>query len=150
MNQTENWTKSYNFVKQWEGGFQDNPEDSGNWTGGRKGTGTLKGTNFGISAASYPNLDIRNLTPQDAEDIYRRDYWQRSGAYQLEWPLCLLVLDTSVLHGVGAAQTWVHEVGTNPYKFAARRLRVYTNSKNWSIFGRGWTNRAAALLEAMG
>ena len=44
-----------------EGGFQGMPDDPGNWTGGRLGDGTLKGTKFGISAASYP--DARHRQP---------------------------------------------------------------------------------------
>lgn len=33
-------------------------------------------TNFGISQATYPHLDIRNLTRDEAIEIYRRDYWK--------------------------------------------------------------------------
>ncbi len=32
-------------------------------------------TKFGISQRSYPALNIRNLTEQQARDIYKRDYW---------------------------------------------------------------------------
>lgn len=32
-------------------------------------------TNFGISARSYPTLDIRNLTREQATGIYHRDFW---------------------------------------------------------------------------
>lgn len=58
-----------------EGGFTDDPDDAGNWTGGEIGKGKLKGTKWGISAATYPNLDIKNLTRQDAINIYYRDFW---------------------------------------------------------------------------
>ena len=34
-----------------EGGYQCNPADGGNWTGGHENVGTLVGTNRGISAA---------------------------------------------------------------------------------------------------
>jgi lysozyme family protein len=57
-----------------EGGFTDNPKDNGNWTGRKQGKGELKGTNWGISAASYPRLDIKNLTKVQAMEIYRRDF----------------------------------------------------------------------------
>jgi lysozyme family protein len=138
------------FLRKWEGGFQNNPEDHGNWTGGRKGVGELKGTKFGISAASYPDLDIVNLTQEQADAIYRRDYWQRSGADKLQWPACLLIFDTAVLHGVGTALNWQKEVGTDAFVLAAKRLRRYTQLDNWSVFGAGWTNRVAALLEEIG
>lgn len=58
-----------------EGGYSIDPYDPGNWTGGRVGKGILKGTKYGISAASYPSLDIRNLTLEAATAIYRRDFW---------------------------------------------------------------------------
>ncbi len=50
-----------------EGGakFTDDPDDRGG------------ATKYGISQAAYPGLDIRNLSEQDARDIYKRDYWDR-------------------------------------------------------------------------
>ena len=59
-----------------EGGFTDNPDDRGNWDTGIIGQGNLKGTKFGISAMSYPFLDIKNLTVDKAKKIYFRDWWQ--------------------------------------------------------------------------
>ena len=47
-----------------EGGLVENASDPGGLT------------NFGISQRSYPNVDIRALTPETAADIYRRDYWK--------------------------------------------------------------------------
>lgn len=58
-----------------EGGYTDDTQDSGNWTSGIIGKGDLKGTKYGISAASYPHLDIKSLTLSDAKLIYKRDYW---------------------------------------------------------------------------
>lgn len=34
-------------------------------------------TKFGISKRSYPNVDIANLTLNDAIEIYKRDYWDK-------------------------------------------------------------------------
>lgn len=144
-----NWQRSIDFVLRWEGGYQNVPNDSGNWTGGAVGKGENRGTKYGISAARYPHLDIRNLTLDRAKVLYRRDYWQASGADKQPWPLCLLVMDTAVLHGVGAATTWLREVGPNPLAFAAKRLRVYVGMGNWDYWGKAWVRRVADLLEAM-
>lgn len=82
-----------------EGGFSNDPEDPGNWTGGARDKGTLKGTKFGISAHAYPDLDIENLTRADASVIYRRDYWEKVHGYSLPSPVALLVFDTAVNSG---------------------------------------------------
>lgn len=58
-----------------EGGYGCDPDDSGNWTGGKIGVGELKGTKYGLSTASYPEEDIKNLTLERAEIIYKRDFW---------------------------------------------------------------------------
>lgn len=57
-----------------EGGFQKRENDPGNWTGGRVGVGELVGTKYGISAKSYPEIDIPNLTEEQAVVIYVLDY----------------------------------------------------------------------------
>ena len=54
-------------------------------------------TQFGISKRSYPDLNIKALTRDDAKGIYRRDYYERFGLDRLddlrtiEWILDWLV-----------------------------------------------------------
>lgn len=50
-----------------EGGYTSNPDDPGGET------------NFGISKRRYPDLDIKNLTVEEAKRIYQRDYWKYDG-----------------------------------------------------------------------
>jgi lysozyme family protein len=52
------------FVLSNEGGLSNAAGDAGGLT------------NYGISQAAYPNLDIKNLTREAAGAIYRRDYWR--------------------------------------------------------------------------
>lgn len=94
------WARCIDFVLQHEGGFQNRADDPGNWTGGRVGKGTLVGTRYGISAASYPTLDIKNLIVAQAANIYRRDYYAASGCDLLPYPLALTVFDACVNQGV--------------------------------------------------
>ena len=54
-----------------EGNYTLNHKDRGNWTGGMSGAGQLRGTKYGISAASYPAVDIKNLTLEAAKAISR-------------------------------------------------------------------------------
>lgn len=99
-----------------EGGYQAAPGDPGNWTGGKVGAGALKGTKYGISAASYPALDIANMTSADAAAIYRRDWWDRLGLARLPQPLAAKLLDAGVNIGMGEAvrclQRALHACGT--------------------------------------
>jgi lysozyme family protein len=54
-----------------EGGFQNRPDDPGNYDS----TGKLVGTKYGVSAAAAPlGTDIANLTLSGAEDFYRTRY----------------------------------------------------------------------------
>jgi lysozyme family protein len=57
---------------QHEGGYVNDPADPGGET------------NFGISKRAYPEVNIRNLTPRQARDIYRRDYWNAPGYYGIK------------------------------------------------------------------
>jgi lysozyme family protein len=86
-----------------EGGFQCNPNDAGNWTGGDVGHGVLVGTNCGISAASYPGVNIAAMTWSSAAIIYRRDYWLAVQADTLPSPLAIATADAAVNNGVEAA-----------------------------------------------
>jgi lysozyme family protein len=51
-------------VLEFEGGYSNDPVDAGGET------------KFGICKRSYPNLDIKNLTIEDAKFIYYRDFWE--------------------------------------------------------------------------
>lgn len=142
----DNWERSVAWVLDHEGGFQNNPNDVGNYYNGQ-----LIGTKYGISAASWAGqYDIPNLTIDQAKQIYFDHYWKPAGADKLAWPECLLVLDTDVLHGSGTSATWRKEVGNSPFAFAAKRLNVYTHSDKWQYFGAGWVNRVASLLDEVG
>ena len=52
-------------VLKHEGGYVNDPTDMGGET------------NFGITKRWYPDLDIKNLTKEDAIEIYKKDYWDR-------------------------------------------------------------------------
>jgi lysozyme family protein len=86
-----------------EAGFTNTSSDPGNWTGGKIGSGQLKGTKYGISAASYPNLDIANLTLAQAEQIYYNDYWLPIQGDKLAEPVALIVFDGAINQGTKTA-----------------------------------------------
>lgn len=153
-----------------EGAYDTNPADPGNWTGGAIGLGRLQGTNWGISAATYPNLAIADLKLADAQTIYRSDYWDRLHASDLPPALALLVFDAGVNNGVGQASRWLQtavgaradgmigpdtlaalRTAINPdplpicSEFQAQRLFAMASLKDWRVFGLGWARRLCQL-----
>ena len=58
-----NFNVAIQIVLKNEGGCVNNPNDPGGET------------NFGISKRSYPNVDIANLTADQASAIYLSDFW---------------------------------------------------------------------------
>lgn len=151
-----------------EQGFTKDRNDPGNWTGGVVGVGTLKGTNWGISAASYPHLDIRNLTRQDSKRIYRRDFWDRIHGDTLPDGVAFQVFDFAVNSGIATAIRYLQRaIGVaddgvwGPVSQAAAdasresdvikilnadRLDYMTRLSNWPHHGKGWARRIAQNL----
>ena len=164
------FAQAFTLVIGHEGGYSDESADPGNWTGGAVGAGELRGTKFGISAGAYPDLDIANLTLEQAQDIYRRDYWSRVRADDLPPPLALLVFDAAVNNGVGRATRWLQTaagavadgvIGPETMaaiaaaakgggaglcaEFQAQRLAFMAGLPTWRVFGLGWARRLCAL-----
>ncbi len=152
-----------------EGSYSDNVADPGNWTGGRCGVGRCGGTKFGVSAASYPAVDIVNLTIAGAQVIYRRDYWDQVQGDMLPPPLSLLVFDAAVNNGTVRAIRWLQQaVGVTVdgvmgaatlaavaarsgsgavllAEFQAQRLSYMAALPTWRTFGLGWARRLCRL-----
>jgi len=86
-----------------EGGYQANPNDSGNWVGGYK-TGKLVGTKYGIAGKFFPNVDIKNLTEEGAKQIYYTYYWKPMNLEGIGNELAVLhIFDHGVNAGKGTA-----------------------------------------------
>src|SRR5574342_1291711 len=58
-------------------------------------------TKWGISKRSYPNLDIKGLTREQAIEIYRRDFWDRVQGSNLPNALAYQALDSAINSGMG-------------------------------------------------
>lgn len=75
-----------------EGGYVNDPQDPGGET------------NWGISKRSYPHLDIKNLTREEAIAIYQRDWWERYQYARIkDSELSFKVFDLAVNMGPAAA-----------------------------------------------
>ena len=93
------WELAKNMTLSVEGGYQCDSNDKGNWTGGNIGVGLLKGTKYGISAASFPDVDIKNLTKEQAEYLYKTRYWGRYKCDYMPDALSVAVFDYVFLSG---------------------------------------------------
>jgi lysozyme family protein len=65
MTEDERFDHIINVILSNEGGYSNNPDDKGGIT------------KFGISSRSYPDIDIANLTKEEAKNIYKRDFWDK-------------------------------------------------------------------------
>jgi lysozyme family protein len=164
----DTFTCAFRVVVGEEGGWSADTNDPGNWTGGEVGAGELRGTKYGISAAAYPDLDIEHLTLEQAQAIYRRDYWNRVAGDSLPTPLALLVFDAAVNNGVPRSAEWLQgAVGVTEdgdigpitlgavaqhagdgaalcAEVLARRLRFMAALALWPVEP-GWATRLVAL-----
>ena len=83
-------------VLQHEGGYVNDKDDMGGET------------KYGITKRFYPHLDIKNLTKEQARDIYYKDYWIPSKAYklpvELQYPYFDCVVNTGQSRAVKILQ----------------------------------------------
>ena len=165
----ENWKHSFDMMIDSEGGFQDDPRDSGNQLAdGRKGS-----TNLGVTQAVWEEYvghkvstqDMRNLTPALVEPMYRRRYWDACRCNDLPNGVDYLVFDFAVNAGVGrSAKTLQSAVGATPdgaigsmtlaavakhspdeliEKFSQAKEMFYRSLDTFETYGTGWLNRVA-------
>ncbi len=85
------------WILEAEGGLVDDPNDPGGLT------------KYGISQAAFPDLDIRNLTPEQAIGIYATDYWEPAKCPALPQALALVHFDAAVNCGVGQAARFLQQ-----------------------------------------
>lgn len=148
--------KAFERVVGHEGGYVNDERDPGGET------------KYGISKRAYPYADIKNLTLDQAKDIYRKDYWNR--LHMDELPDCIRfdMFDAAVNSGVSAAAKFLQRaVGTVPdgvigkltiaaangmdperldKRLSGYRLQYLCDLKTFPTFGKGWVRRVASNL----
>lgn len=151
------------FVLRHEGGFVLHPQDPGG------------ATNFGITLQTLSQArgrpasveDVRALTMREAQDIYRRFYWNAVRADELPPGLDLAVFDAAVNSGPSRAVMLLQKaLGVEadgllgPVTLAAiehmdgieiirrltrERLTFLSRLAIWPVFGRGWRRRVLSV-----
>lgn len=125
-----------------EGGYVNDPNDNGG------------ATNYGISSAANPDVDVKNLTPEQAKAIYRERYWNAINADSLPAALRATAFDAAVNQGVGWTRKALAQSGGDPAAFNALRRQRYDqivqSDPSQRKFYRGWMNRLASYSGAQG
>lgn len=139
-----------------EGGYVNDPNDPGGET------------KWGISKRSYPDLDIKALTREDARQIYRRDFWERIRGDRLHDGVAFQLFDFAVNSGIETAVRKLQRAlgvaddghwgpksqaaadamteSDTIMRLNAERLDFMTRLSNWKHHGAGWARRIAGNL----
>jgi lysozyme family protein len=139
-----------------EGGYVNNPADPGGET------------QWGICKRSYPDINIKSLTRDEAKAIYLRDFWQRGQMDQYDPAISFQVFDIAVNSGIETAVRILQRAAgvaddghIGPVTVAAvksvrtpailmliiaERLDFWRKLTTWQTFGKGWAGRAATDL----
>lgn len=139
-----------------EAGYVNNPKDPGGET------------KWGISKRSYPQLNIKTLTKDQAKAIFRRDFWGRVQADKLydgvAWQLsdfayhsgpetavryyqrALGVADDGHFGPVSLAASKRMSETDQIMRIIGERQDYQTRLAGWATFGKGWARRNARNL----
>jgi lysozyme family protein len=152
----DKFTVAINRLLSNEGGYTDGKGDPGGET------------KFGISKRSYPGLNIKELTREQAVALYRRDFWDRADLEGLPLGISFQMLDfavnsgnTTALRAIQRAVDVADDGHVGPVTLAAinqaephdlimrflgERIIFMTNCQNWPAAGKGWARRIAQDL----
>jgi len=119
-----------------EGLYSNDPNDPG------------KETKFGISKRAYPNLDIKNLTREDAIKIYYDDYWRPFLDLSITNYVQFHLFDYAVNSGINQATKTYLKIYLRSKNdlhtvllLTTERMKFLKNLPTWKFFGDGWSQR---------
>ena len=110
-----------------EGGYVNDKDDPGGET------------KFGISKKAFPYLNIKEITIQDAEDIYYEHYWKKAKGVKTD------------IDGVIGPKTIGNSIksGLEPKRLRSYRVKYYallvTKKPTLGKYWYGWYTRAIAV-----
>jgi hypothetical protein len=108
-----NFANSVNKVLSFEGGFVAKDGLSG------------APANFGINQKANPDIDVKNLTVDQAKGIYKTRYWDAIGADNLPPKTAEIAFDAAVNQGTDYAKKLIQSTGGDPAKMLAQRAQDY-------------------------
>jgi len=156
-----NWDNSFKLMLKSEGGFVNHPSDPGGMT------------NLGVTKATWENwvgresdeAEMRGLTPEKVEPLYKKKYWDAVRGDELPAGISYLLFDFAVNAGAGRSiKTLQTAVGVTPdggfgpmtmaavqavdpvdliERFSQAKEDFYRSLNTFATFGKGWLNRVA-------
>ena len=161
----DNWQQSFQLMLKSEGGFANHPSDPGGMT------------NLGVTKATWENwigrqsdeAEMRGLTPERVEPMYRKKFWDAVRGDELPAGISYLCFDFAVNAGAGRSiKTLQSAVGVTPdggfgpitmaavqavdpveliERFSQAKEDFYRSLNTFSVFGKGWLNRVADVKQ---
>lgn len=151
-----NFTIIFDRIIGHEAGYVNNPADPGGET------------KWGISKRSYPHLNIRDLTRDDAKKIYYEDFWKVIQGDSMPYAQAFQCMDFAINSGIQTAIRYLQraigvaddghvgpvtlsalgKMDVNDFilRYNAERLEFMTKLENWPNASRGWARRIAQNL----
>lgn len=139
-----------------EAGYVNDPDDPGGET------------KWGISKRSYPHLNIKELSRDEAIEIYLRDFWEPVHVYAFPDAVDFQLVDSAVHSGLDQSLRFVQralgvaddgvfgpisrralaasDINDVLFRFLGERIDFMTRRKNWLAHGKGWMRRIAKNL----
>lgn len=112
---------------KWEGtSYENDPDDPGG------------ATKFGIDKRSHPSLNIKNLTAEQATEIYWDEYWVRWKCDDFPFPMNWVWFDTCVNCGIGRSLKCL------PSGYGLTRTLAYSSNPDARKHKAEWVGKAKA------
>ncbi len=108
---------------------------------------------FGITSNKHRSRDfVKSLTPEQAYQIYKRDYWDAAGVEHVPEELQRVYFNTAVNMGISAAKSLLRESGGTLSGFVSARNKRYRQIARRDSFKRkylkGWLQRSQNEYES--
>jgi hypothetical protein len=138
---SDEFNNAFEKVLQLEGGAKYIKNDAG------KGP-----TKYGINQTANPDVDVANLTKDQAKQIYKARYWDKIGGDDIASSnpkLATIAFDAAVNQGVKPALRMLDQSEGDPNALLALRQKRYIqlakNNDNLKQYLPGWTSRVSSL-----
>ena len=162
---SKKFSEALEVILHHEGGYVNHPKDPGGET------------NLGVTKRVYEDFggekEMKDLTKEDVEPIYKKNYWDRVKGDDLPEGLDLCIFDFAVNAGPGRAAKFIQRlvgttvdggIGPNTLKciddyvkensvaetiekYQSMRQEYYEGLSTFETFGRGWTRRVDEVTQ---